>query len=334
MTARGRVGRHSRVLLVLVAGCLLVSGCGGDDDEATPKPPAPTPTGSTSECGTFTIAYDPANGYEASAFIVGALAREQLGCDVSYLKTSSRQAWRVVARGDADVYLDAYGNNDLRARLAADGGPVTIVGPNGINGGVDLLAPEFMGDLGLETANDLPDTTRIGWGITTPAITTSTELVALAQGFIDFQKLTEYFVRDSALIDGKRGMRYLLPQPAEDDARHEPNLYLVSAPRALLGDAPGRVVVDIPESAADDCVPDPATTLCSLNNFRYQKIVNSDFAQSDSPAYTLVYNYMLSTEDAETVEELVELSGYDVGPADVASWLNTHKEAWSAWLPS
>ena len=88
----------------------------------------------------------------------------------------------------------------------------------------------------------------------------------------------------------------------------------------------------MPESAADGCVPNRTATLCSLASFRYVKIVNADFAQSGSPAYSLVYHYELSAEDVETVEELVTLSGYNVGAVDVASWINTHKEAWQAWL--
>ena len=201
------------------------------------------------ECGEFTIAYDPSNGYEASPFIVGTLATEELGCDVSYVKTTSRKAWRLVADGTADVYLDAYGNVDLREKYAVEGGPVTVVGSNGIKGGVDLLSPAFMGDLGLLTAQDLSDTGRIGWGVTTPAITTSPELIPLAKAFIDFEQL-DYIVRNSAEIDGKRGMRFVLPQPRIDDSRSEPNLYLVEAPRSLLGDGAGRHVVDDPESAA------------------------------------------------------------------------------------
>ena len=74
------------------------------------------------------------------------------------------------------------------------------------------------------------------------------------------------------------------------------------------------------------------STLCSFENFRYQKIVNSDFAASDSPAYSLVYAYELDEDDAATVEELVELSGFNVRAADMTSWLNTHKETWKRWL--
>jgi hypothetical protein len=232
----------------------------------------------------------------------------------------------------ADVYLDAYGNKDLRRQLAGRDGSVTVVGPNGIPGGVDLLAPQFMGDEGLDTATDLPDVERIGWGSTTAAITTVPQLVRLAQSFVEFQQL-DYAVRNTEEISQESGMRYLLPQPAMDNQHHQPNLYLAAAPLALLGDAPGRVSVTMPNSAAADCKPSAVTTLCSLRDFPYEKIVNSTFATSGSPAYTLVYNYLLRPQDVGTVEELVKLSGYNVGPADVTSWLNTHRLAWKRWLP-
>jgi len=320
-----------------------LTACSGSGADGSPQSSAPPPPRSSGVCGEFRIAYDPSNGYEASAFIVGTVAERALHCDVEYIKTRSREAWRLVADGDADVYMDAYGNEDLRTELgvgeptgdessAPPGQPeVNIIGPNGVKGAVSLLAPAFMGDRGLSTAQDLGDPTRIGWGVTTPAITTTSELVRLAHKVIDSLRL-DYIVRDNADITGRRGMRFLLPEPRSDDLHGEPNLYLVEAPRQLLGDGVGRQVVDLPESSADGCVPNRVATLCSLANFHYVKIVNPDFARSGSPAYSLVYHYELSDEDVATVEELVALSGYNVGAVDVASWINTHKEAWQAWL--
>jgi glycine betaine/proline transport system substrate-binding protein len=329
------------------AGCVIallaLAACSGSGDGGSPQPSAPPPPRSSGVCGVFRIAYDPSNGYEASAFIVGAVAERALHCDVEYVKTRSRDAWRLIADGGADVYMDAYGNDDLRAELGVgeptDGETssppqepkLNIIGPNGVKGAVSLLAPAFMGDRGLNRSQDLGDTARIGWGVTTPAITTTPELVRLAHRVVSSLRL-DYVVRDSADIAGRRGMRFLLPQPRDDDLHGAPNLYLVEAPRQLLGDGVGRHVVDLPESSADGCVPNRVATLCSLATFRYVKIVNSDFAKSGSPAYSLVYHYELSDEDVATVEELVQLSGYDVGAVDVASWINTHKEAWQAWL--
>lgn len=310
---------------------LSVAGCSGDAQIPDTASSAPPPVAVAGDCGSFTIAYDSSNGYEVSAFIVGRIATDELGCDVDYVNTTSRMAWRLVASGDVDVYLDAFGNTDLQQRLAAPGGPVTVVGANGILGGVDLLTPHFMAARGLSSARDLADVRRIGWGRTPPSITTVPGLLALTRAFVQSQDL-DYQVRDYSGTSADSGVAQLLQQPRLDDEMHRANVYLVAAPRRFLGDGAGRQVVDIPESAARSCTPSGVSTLCSLDNFHYLKIVNSQFAHSETPAYNLVYNYRLNRAEAINVLEIVALSGYDVGSADAVSWINTHRDVWQPWL--
>jgi hypothetical protein len=333
MTLGSRLRRRYLAMASVLAMLSVVCACNGDrsHDDATPSASAGPPTVS-GPCGRFSIAYDPANGYEASAFIVGSIAARSLGCRVTYVKTTSRKAWNVVASGRADVYLDAYGADQLRRRLARPGGPVTVVGPNGVKGSVNMLAPFFMGRRGLDTARDLADVTRIGWGVTTPAITTVPELLPLARSFVDFQHL-DYTIRNFAEVGLGGGVGALMQQPRRDNARRMPNVYLVEGPRGLLGDRPGQKQVDIPGSASQPCQPDRRSTLCSFADFRYLKIANSAFAKSKSPAFSLVYKYRLDAADTANILELVVLSGYHVGPPDVASWLNTHSTQWRRWLP-
>ena len=322
-----------RLVTLLVSGVLLASctGDGSPRDRQAPRPP--TPGESRDDCGRFTIAYDPGNGYEASAFLVGTLAERELGCDVRYVATTARKAWQVVARGRADVYLDAYGTFDLRRRLAGPAGPVTIVGPNGIGGGVDLIAPEFLSGRGLESYRDLPEPAVIGWTDTPATVTTVPELQRLARSVVTTQELDQYVIRPYPSPNRRSGTGDLLRAARADDEALRPNLYLVQGPRPFLGDGPGRRAVEIPGSADRECATDARTTLCTLDNFRYLKIANREFAASDSPAYTLVYRYALSPEEADNILEIVELSGYDVQPADVASWINTHRGVWRRWLP-
>lgn len=340
MRGSGRCGLRltrrttARTRLAIAASALLVLSLPACSSTATttPSPSAPTPGSPRADCGTFTIAYDRSNGYEVSAFIIGRIASDALGCHVRYVATSARAAWRVVASGEADVYLDAYGSPDLQQRLAGPGGPVTVVGPNGVLGGVDLLAPAFMADRGLHSSRDLSDVRRIGWGHTRPTLTTVPALLRLARAFVQSQRL-DYRVLDYHSVRPQAGPGDLVQQARRDDANGVPNVYLVAAPRQFLGNGSGRAVIDIPESAAQSCRPTAATTLCALTNFTYLRIVNSQFAHSDSPAYNLVYHYHLRRADAVNVLEIVALSGYDVGPADAASWVNTHRNVWRHWLP-
>jgi glycine betaine/proline transport system substrate-binding protein len=333
MTLRGGLRARGLAAAIVLTVVWVLSSCNGDrgHHDAVPPSSAEPPTAS-GHCGRFSIAYDPANGYEASAFIVGTIAAKSLGCRVTYVKTTSRNAWRVVASGRADVYLDAYGVGWLRHRLTKPGGPVTVVGPNGVKGSVNMLAPFFMGRRGLDTSRDLADATRIGWGVTTPAITTVPELSALARSFVDFLHL-DYTIRNFAQVGLGGGMGALMQQPRRDDARKVPNVYLVEGPRGLLGDRPGLKQVDIPGSASQPCEPGRRSTLCSFSDFRYLKIANTRFAESKSPAYSLVYKYSLDATNSANILELVTLSGYSVGSPDVASWLNTHAAQWRRWLP-
>ena len=321
-----------RRLAVLAALTIVVTGCGTDvKPKAFPTTAPPSPKSAVGDCGALRIAYDPSNGYEASAFVIGALARSELECDVTYVKTTSREAWRVVAKGNADVYLDAYGSPDLSETLAGEGGPVTVLGPNGIRGGVDLLAPFFMQDDGIVAARDLEELPADYFGSVTPSISTVPALLPLAQSFVDFQQL-DINVEDYVLTHPRAGMGDLLQAPAVNDRNGSSAFFLVEGPRAFLGDGPGRLSIEIPDSAAGQCTPAQAATLCSLADFEYLKIVNSEFADSRNPAYNLVYNYWLPDAQAATILELVGLSGLDVGEADVVSWINTHEDVWKRWL--
>lgn len=327
---------RSRATLRLTASSiaaltLLVSACGGGDKPPKTADPAPTPVPESGQCEKLTLAYNPRTGYEASAFVVGEIAAAELGCEVAYRKTTSRQAWRLVARGQVDAYLDAYGNDDLREKFAGRKKSVTVVGPNGVRGDVDLVVPTFMYELGLQTSRDLADEARIGWGTTPPVLTTVPELLPLAQAVVTFTEL-DYQVRDYSTVKRQATMGDLLIAPSADDSRQLPNVYLVAGPRSLLTAGQGRQVVELPESAASDCAPDMVTNLCSLADFDYDKIVNTEFAESDSPAYNLIYNYRLGREPADDILQLVALSGYRVNGTDAASWVNTHEEVWRQWL--
>lgn len=326
MAVRGRPW-----VAVVLAVVLTVTGCGGSSSPEPPEPTAPTPRANRGDCGDFTIAYNPDNGYEASAFVVGRLAKDELGCDVTYLETTSRRAWRLVAAGKADVYLDAYGSRQLRERLTRHGGPVTVLGPNGVQGGVDLLAPYFMSEYDIASTQDLPDLPARVVGNAGPTISTVPALLRLATSLVRFQEL-DVRVQNYADTHPQAGMQDLLTAPRRGDETRSPGFYLAEGPRQLLGEGAGRVSVQVPGSAADLCRPGPRTTVCSLNDFDYLKIANSSFARSDTPAYNLVYNYRLRPGEAATILELVELSGVDVEEADIVSWINTHPKSWERWL--
>jgi glycine betaine/proline transport system substrate-binding protein len=312
---------------VLLSVVLAVAACG-----TKPKPEAKTTTTSPpathGTCGTLKLGYDPSVGYEASAYIVGELARKELGCKVQYVKTNSRAAWQLAANGSIDAYLDDYGNVDLRGKYAQPGGPVTVVGDNGVKGSVDLVVPEFMEDRGVRRARDLLNLKRAGWGITTPAITTVPALAPLARALNQALNLNYTIIVSRPARNGVHGLRELYGRWQRDDQQQTPAVYLVQGPGNLVAGS----FVELPTSAAAPCVRNAVTSLCRFSEFSYYKIANSDFAASGSPAYRLVYSYRLGPPDIETISKIVALSGNDVQRSDMVGWINTHRSVWRRWL--
>ena len=183
-------------------------------------PAAPAPSASQQKCGDFTIAYDPTNGYEASAFIIGEIAAEQLDCDVTYVKTTSRRAWRLVARGGADVYMDAYGSPELREELTAEGGPVTVAGQQRHPRRRRSAGP---GVHGCARTGQRPGSRTTSSGsagaVRRRPSPRCLRLVPLATSMVDFLDLDDYEVRDITEVRGRPlGMGYLMQQPREDDS--------------------------------------------------------------------------------------------------------------------
>jgi glycine betaine/proline transport system substrate-binding protein len=318
--------RGASIALLLIA-VLAAGACG-----TKPKPAATTTTTSPpathGTCGTLKLGYDPTVGYEASAYLVGELARMELGCTVRYVKTNSRAAWQLAANGSIDAYLDDYGNIDLHGQYARPGGPVTVVGDNGVRGNVDLVVPEFMEDRGVRRARDLLNLERVGWGVTTPAITTVPALAPLARALNRAVNLNYSIIVSRPARNGIHGLKELYGRWQRDDQQQTPAVYLVQGPVNLVTGS----FVELPTSASTSCVRNAVTSLCRFGEFSYYKIANADFADSGSPAYRLVYSYHLGPPDVETISKIIALSGNDVQRSDMIGWINTHRSVWRRWL--
>ena len=88
--------------LAAVAGVALAA-CGGGDIEDPGD-------GSTqaADCGEFNMAINPWVGYEASAYVVGEVAAQELGCDTEYKKLKEEIAWQGFGTGEVDVVIENW----------------------------------------------------------------------------------------------------------------------------------------------------------------------------------------------------------------------------------
>ncbi len=111
---------------------LALAACGGGNIESAPAPSGGG--GGAADCGKFNIAINPWVGYEASAHVVGYVAKTKLGCDVEYKNVKEEVAWQGMGNGEIDVVIENWGHADLKQKYiteqktAQEGGSTGNVG--------------------------------------------------------------------------------------------------------------------------------------------------------------------------------------------------------------
>ena len=101
---------------------LVLSACGGGsiDDETEANEEAGGDR--SGECGDLNMAVNPWVGYEASAYVVGAVAEQELGCTVNYKELKEDVSWQGFGTGEVDVVIEDWGHPDLEKKFFAESG--------------------------------------------------------------------------------------------------------------------------------------------------------------------------------------------------------------------
>ena len=147
-----------------------------------------------------------------------------------------------------------------------------------------------------------------------------------------------YVTNDAALVENL-GLDYKVVQGGSETAlisslrqaeqQEDPLLAYFYSPQWLLSEVP-LVKIDLPKYTPG-CDADPAKIACDYPDYDLDKIVSTKFAESGSPAYTLVKNFQWTDDDQNSVARSIALDGLtddeaakkfvDANPALVAKWL-------------
>ena len=80
------------------------------------------------------------------------------------------------------------------------------------------------------------------------------------------------------------------------------------------------------------CDADPNSIACDYPPYHLNKIVSTTFANSGSPAYTLIKNFTWTNADQNSVA--ADITDAGMSDADAAKhWLDANTSTWQAWLP-
>jgi glycine betaine/proline transport system substrate-binding protein len=79
------------------------------------------------------------------------------------------------------------------------------------------------------------------------------------------------------------------------------------------------------------CDADPQTIKCDYPPYTLNKVVSTTFANSGSPAATLVKNFTWTNDDQNAVAEMIANQGMSDDQAAKA-WIDAHPEVWQPWF--
>jgi glycine betaine/proline transport system substrate-binding protein len=309
-----------RLIAALALGGLVLAGCGGPRIHENAKL-------ANSDCGEFDMAVNPWVGYEASAHVVGYLARHRLGCDVQYKDLKEEISWQGMGSGEVDAVIENWGHDDLVKKYIKGDHTAEDAGPNGNKGVIGWYVPPWM-------AKKYPDITS--W----KNLNKYAHLFKTSESGGKGQLLDgdpSFVTNDEALVKNLHlnyKVVYAGSEPAliqsfrKAQKNHTPMLGYFYAPQWFMEEVP-LVKVNLPKYKPG-CDADLEKVACDYPTYQLNKIVATDFAKSGSPAYDLVKKFRWTNHDQNVVAGYI---AHGMDPEAAAKkWIAANPDKVKAWL--
>jgi glycine betaine/proline transport system substrate-binding protein len=318
----GTASRWVCAVAPFAAGVLALAGCGsgiGTDTTgtATPKP-----------CGTVNLAVNPWVGYEADVAVVAYVARTKLGCTVNEKKLTEEVSWQGFPTGTIDAILENWGHDDLKKKYIDQEKVAVEDGETGNKGVIGWYIPPWL-------AQAHPDITN--WQNLNKYATNFGSAQSGGKGaFLDGDP--SYVTNDAALVRNLK-LNFKVIFTGSEDAliqafrtAQEQKKWVIGyfyEPQWFLSEVP-LAHITLP-AWAPRCDAVAAEVKCDYEHYYLDKIASTKFANSGSPAATLIKNFHWTNADQNSVaRDIAENHMTDDNAAK--KWVDAHADQVQAWI--
>ncbi|MCW2791657.1 MAG: glycine/betaine transporter substrate-binding protein [Nocardioides sp.] len=314
--------RRTRLVALAAVVGLGLTACGGSTikDKETKAGAA--------ECGDLRIAVNPWTGYVSNAHVIGLVAQDELGCNVTYPDVKEQVGWQGMADGTIDTIVENWGHDDLVKKYIDQQGAVEDAGLTGNEGIIGWYVPPWM-------AEKYPDITD--W----QNLNKYADLFKTSESGGQGQLLDgdpSYVTNDEALVKNLDldykvvvgGSEAALIQSFKSaEANKTPLLAYFYDPQWFFSEM-DLVKVNLPEYT-DGCDADAAKVACDYPPYHLNKLISTKFADSGSPAVDLIKNFQWTNDDQNLVSTYIARDG--MSPDDAAQkWIDDNQDKVDAWL--
>jgi glycine betaine/proline transport system substrate-binding protein len=324
-TRRGvRLLSASTVALLLLAGC----GSGGEIDKETKANEAKA--SENGDCGEINMAVNPWVGYEADAYVYGAVAEQEYGCTMNYRELKEDVSWQGFGTGDVDIVIEDWGHPDLEKKFFADQGdgsaePMGDLGNVGIIGWYvpPWLAEEHPDILDWQNLNkyasDFATSESGGQG----------QFLGADPSYVQFDEaiVSNLGLDFKVVFSGSEAASITAFQQAEKN--HEFLIGYFYEPQWLFADVDLQRV-KLPEYT-DGCQDDPAKVDCDYPETPLQKVASTSWVDEGGPGVDLLKNFKWTNDDQNVVAKYISEDG--MSPEDAAAkWVADNQDKVDAWV--
>src|SRR4051794_35468364 len=279
---------------------LSLAACGGGNIQNAPAPSGGG--GQAANCGKLNMAINPWVGYEASAHVVGYVAKSKLGCEVEYKNVKEEVAWQGMGNGEVDTVIENWGHPDLVQKYITDQKTAQDAGPNGNIGVIGWYVPPWM-------AKQYPDITD--WN----SLNKYADMFRTSESGGQGQLLDgdpSFVTNDEALIKNLKlnfkvvygGSETALIQAFKQaEEQKKPLIGYFYSPQWLLSEIKLRKV-KLPDYT-EGCDSDSEKIACDYPVYDLDKIVSRKFADTNGPAYQLVRKFQWTNDDQNLVARYI-----------------------------
>ncbi len=314
-----------RAAALAASGAMVLAGCGGSKIE---KSDSGTAAGGKS-CGTVNIAVNPWVGYEANAAVIAYVAKTKLNCTVNLKNLKEEVSWQGFGTGQVDAVVENWGHPDLKKTYIDEQKVAVSAGSTDVKGVIGWYVPPWM-------AEKYPDITD--W----KNLNKYASLFKTSESGGKGQLLDgdpSYVTNDEALVKNLN-LNYKVVQGGSEAALIEgfrkaerdktPLLAYFYTPQWFFSEVK-LVKVNLPQYT-DGCDAVPAKVACDYPPYDLDKIISKKFADSGSPAATLIKNFQWTNDDQNAVA--LDIAKNKMKAVDAAKkWVDANQAKVDAWLP-
>lgn len=322
--------RGARLGVLAAVATLVLSACGGGsiEDETQANEEAAGEAGG--ECGELNMAVNPWVGYEASAYVVGTVAQQELGCTVNYKEIKEDVAWQGFGTGEVDVIIEDWGHPDLERKFFEGEGDGTAMdfGPQGNVGIIGWYVPPWLAAEHPEVL-DYKNLNDFAKDFATSESGGKGQFLGADPSYVQFDEaiVSNLGLDFKVVFSGSEAASIEAFRKAEENKEfligyfYEPQYFMAEVPLERVALPPYE----------EGCQDDPQDVACDYPETELKKIVSTEWADSDSTAVDLVQNFTWTNDDQNVVAGYIAADG--MSPEDAAAkWVEENPDKVEAWL--